>query len=121
MAQVCLRCCLKGLARALLEVTAATAMAMQVNTTGHHVHAVGIDGLVHAFHLAAALAHLLDAAVLDDNRAAVDPSLGCEHMAVINLSQHCQSFLSLLEVQIYIVFCLVVCGDYIFFTFLTII
>jgi hypothetical protein len=73
---------------------AATAVAMQVNATRHNVHAMGIDGLVHAIKLAAALAHLLDALVLNDDRPTIDPTFGREHVAIINLSQHSQSFLS---------------------------
>ena len=54
-------CCLKGFSCAFLEVTASTAMAMQVDAARHHMHAVGINSLVHALQLAAALAYLLDA------------------------------------------------------------
>ena len=74
---------------------AATTMAMQVNAARHDVHAVGIDGLVHALQLAAALAHFLDALVLNDDRSTIDPTFGREHVAIINLSQHSQSFLTL--------------------------
>ena len=76
-------------------------MAMKVDAAGHDMHAVGIDGLVHAVELAAALAHFLDTATLNDDRATIDPPLGSEHMSVINLSEHKQPFLSFLEMQIY--------------------
>ena len=48
MAQVGHRCCLKCFAGTFLEIMAATAVAMQVDATRHNVHAMGIDGLVHA-------------------------------------------------------------------------
>ena len=94
---------LEGLAGAFLEVTPAAAVAMEINASRHDVHAMGVDGLVHSVHLAAALAHLLDTAAFNDDRATIDPPLGGEHMTVVNLSEHEQSFL-LLELQIYGVF-----------------
>ena len=93
--QVGLGCGLKRFSRALLEVTATSAVAMQVNAAWHDIHVMGVNGLVHAVQQAAALGHLLDAAVLDDNRAPLNPPFGGKYLAVVNLSQHSQSFLSL--------------------------
>ena len=86
MLQVRLNHSLKGFTCAFLEVAAATAVAMQVNTTGHHIHVVGIDGLVHTVELSAAPCHLPDAGILNDDRASFYPTLGGEYLTVVNLS-----------------------------------
>ena len=101
MAQVGCGDCFKRFLAAFLKIAASTAMAMQVDSAGHNVHAVGVDGLVHAVQLPAALAHLLDARVLDDYRATIDPPLGSEYMTVVNLSQHSRFVVILLGAKLH--------------------
>ena len=72
----------------LHEITAATAMTMQVDATGHHVHAMGIDGAVSLVNDMAALGHLKDVPIGHDNRPLVYPSFRRKNMSIIDLCQH---------------------------------
>ena len=81
----------EGLNGSLHEVAAATAVAVQFNASGHHMHAVRVDCAVGALNDVAALGHFRDVSIGKHHRALVYPSLGGEYVSVVNLCEHLSS------------------------------
>ena len=74
------------------KVAAAPAVYVDVDTTGEHVSAFGIDDVVGHGKAIAVVEHIEDGAVFDKHGSIFNPSVRGEYFAVEDLGSHCSCF-----------------------------
>ena len=87
MFHVCLDCTAESLLGAFHEVAAATAMDVDLNTTGNNVHALCVDYFC-ANYSKVAICNFKNLVITDDNRTILQPTLWSQDFTIDNLLKH---------------------------------
>ena len=92
MSSVSLNSCNEGVFGGLHKVAAATTVHVDVDSTGEHVRAFGVDYVVGHGKAIAVVEHIKDRAIFDEHGAVFNPSVRGEDFAVEDLGSHCSCF-----------------------------